>query len=402
MSHEKSKFSLFQKEKQFLIALSRTCIDQTLETYILTSVQSGLNWEKLYSLALSNGVLPLAFKSLNRCCAGLIPKDVFKKFKASARKTAIINLSMSSILFKLLTVLNQNNIIAVPFKGPLLAHSVYGDLSLRSFGDLDVLVNTFDVSQAYTLLTKVGYEPEIQLSSSQIIQFIKTEDNISFKQSGTGVIVELHWELSGNYLPKALTLNIVQLRIVKDDFHKHTVLTLGNEDLLIYLCIHGSKHIWHRLEWICCVNELITNNSKLNWTLVLQLADEWSARRMLAIGLLLTEELFDTSIPEEILDRMSKDKKANEMAFLIVSMYMEKNSRDKATCFGNRFAFWQLGCVETVRGKIRLFVAMSFFPTIEDWRRMPLPAQLSFLYWFLRPMRLIFEVLKRIFSWKKF
>jgi len=400
MSHEKSKFSLFQKEKQFLIALSRTCIDQTLETYILTSVQSGLNWEKLYSLALSNGVLPLAFKSLNRCCAGLIPKDVLEKFKASARKTAITNLSMSSILLKLLTVLNQNNIIAVPFKGPLLAHSVYGNLSLRSFGDLDVLVNTFDVSQAYTLLTKTGYEPEIYLTNSQIIQFVKTEDNISFIHSQIGVIIELHWELSGNYLPRALTLDTVQPRIVKDDLLDHTVLTLGDEDLLIYLCIHGSKHIWHRLEWICCVNELITNNSKLNWTLVLQLANEWSAGRMLAIGLLLAVKLFNTIIPEEILHIVSKDKKANGMVSLIVGMYMEENSGNKVTYFGNRFAFWQFGCTETVRGKIRLVVAMSLFPTIEDWRRMPLPAQFSFFYWFFRPLRLIIEVIKRIFSRK--
>jgi hypothetical protein len=44
----------------------------------------------------------------------------------------------------------------VPFKGPALAVQAYGDLSLRQYDDLDLLIHEADVPRAYQLLIANG------------------------------------------------------------------------------------------------------------------------------------------------------------------------------------------------------------------------------------------------------
>ena len=61
----------------------------------------------------------------------------------------------------------NHGITAIPYKGPALALQVYGDLKLRSFVDLDVLVRRSDAARAGTLLAARGYRPHLQLSPAQ-------------------------------------------------------------------------------------------------------------------------------------------------------------------------------------------------------------------------------------------
>jgi len=54
------------------------------------------------------------------------------------------NVFLTNKLFEILNLFKKNDILALPFKGPVLAESVYGDLSLRQFVDLDILVHNHD------------------------------------------------------------------------------------------------------------------------------------------------------------------------------------------------------------------------------------------------------------------
>ena len=46
----------------------------------------------------------------------------------------------------------------IPYKGPVLSTSIYHDLALRSFGDLDILVHEHEVLRVLDLLVSYGYE----------------------------------------------------------------------------------------------------------------------------------------------------------------------------------------------------------------------------------------------------
>ncbi len=60
-------------------------------------------------------------------------------------------------LVEILRLLEANNITAIPYKGPVLAASVYDNLVLRQAGDLDILVHSRDVSKAKALISSLGF-----------------------------------------------------------------------------------------------------------------------------------------------------------------------------------------------------------------------------------------------------
>jgi hypothetical protein len=59
-------------------------------------------------------------------------------------------------LLQTLELLRESGIQTVPFKGPALAVQAYGDLSLRQYDDLDLLIHEADVPRAYQLLIANG------------------------------------------------------------------------------------------------------------------------------------------------------------------------------------------------------------------------------------------------------
>ena len=47
---------------------------------------------------------------------------------------------MSAELIRIMKLLEKNDIKALAFKGPVLSQMVYGDITLRQYVDLDVLI----------------------------------------------------------------------------------------------------------------------------------------------------------------------------------------------------------------------------------------------------------------------
>ena len=86
-----------------------------------------------------------------------------------------------------------------------------------------------------------------------------------------------------------------------------SVQGLCPEDLLILLCVHGSKHAWEQLKWVCDVAELVRRRPALDWSRVLFQSNEWHCRRMVLLGLAMAHSLFDTVLPRMVLHEIQTD-----------------------------------------------------------------------------------------------
>jgi len=64
---------------------------------------------------------------------------------------------MTQHLLKVLDLLTGSGVEAIPFKGPVLAVQAYGDLLMRSFVDLDILIHAKDLSRVSKILIDQGY-----------------------------------------------------------------------------------------------------------------------------------------------------------------------------------------------------------------------------------------------------
>jgi hypothetical protein len=67
------------------------------------------------------------------------------------------NLLFAGELLRLLAEFKKNGVAIAAFKGIVLAESLYRDLSLREFCDLDLIVHQEDLSKAENILAACGY-----------------------------------------------------------------------------------------------------------------------------------------------------------------------------------------------------------------------------------------------------
>src|SRR3954452_19583469 len=68
-----------------------------------------------------------------------------------------LDLRLEQLLCEVVTVLDESSIGYRALKGPVLAHTVYRDPSLRSFGDVDVLVSDADFDRAIEAMRVLGF-----------------------------------------------------------------------------------------------------------------------------------------------------------------------------------------------------------------------------------------------------
>jgi hypothetical protein len=95
---------------------------------------------------------------------------------------------------------------------------------------------------------------------------------------------------------------------------RRTIMTLGIEELLIVLCMQGSKHVWDDLKWLCDVAELVRRRHAMDWSRLLFLTDEWGCRRLLLMGLATAHTLFDLPLPRSIQDAVLADPDIHNLA----------------------------------------------------------------------------------------
>ena len=85
--------------------------------------------------------------------------------------------------------------------------------------------------------------------------------------------------------------------------------SLSFNDLLIYLCLHGSRHGWERLAWVCDINELIRSRQDIDWDLLFTESKRLGCENVVVLGLRLIREFFGFNIPAGDWKKINGDNK---------------------------------------------------------------------------------------------
>lgn len=383
------------REDALIIACSRTVMPEFVAGLVRNFANDRLDWHYVKKASIKHGVLPLVYRNLQAGGAG-VPAETLDGMRKDSLYIVARNLYLAKVLLDTLRLFQDNGIFALPFKGPVLAENVYGDLTLRMFNDLDILVSPEDSWKAIELLTERGYIPYVQLSRSQLNAYQKTEDDMIMVHSDGKPVIELHWEMTGRVLPEPMDLELVGSRLRATQVLDVEVPDLSNEDLLIYLCIHGSRHMWERLEWICCIAELIRASDNLRWDDLFERAKSLRCRPILKHGLLLAYRLFDAALPESVVDNLKSDDLQAQLAECVANSLFPLYIDGQKEGHGNRFSGLQFKLRETYVDKVRYGWLQLTGAREADWRWLALPACLAFCYRSLRPLRLCLQSL----SWR--
>jgi len=221
--------------------------------------------------------------------ADLVPVDELSILKELFQQNAIRNLQMTHHLLKVIDLLGGSGVEAMPFKGPVLAVQAYGDLSMRSFVDLDILIHANDLSPAYQILNDQGYilTDKGQLSIWRIFKIIQGKNlNFTFHDD----ILELHWKIIERLFAVPLDMDQVWDRSLPVSINNRMVKTLSPEDMVIVLCFHGLKHAWQRLNWLADLIYTVSNHPDLQWHDIVVRAETMGLKRILLMGLFLAQK----------------------------------------------------------------------------------------------------------------
>jgi hypothetical protein len=373
-------------EKLLLVGCARTNLTPEVATTIREILERPLDWDYLLWEAGENSLAPLLDRHLSAVAPSAAPPAAQEQLKKTCRANTVRCLYLTAELINILRLFQAQNIPAIPYKGPVLAAQAYGDVALREFEDLDIILRQSDVPKAHEIIVSLGYKPKFDwiLSPGAAASLVPGEYN--YRDEPRRAMVELHTEITLRHFPikpdlDAFIRNLAPVRLSDRD-----ILTFAAEDLLPMLCIHGAKDFWERLSWIADVSELLRSHPALDWDRVARFAQPLHATRMLNLGLALAVRVLGACLPPEVGSRVQADRVAGQVAGEVHHRLLSRPFRTLDAA--GRFHFRRRMLAAKFRGW-RYAMRLAVVPSEDDWQMIRLPRALAPLYVALRPLRLL-------------
>lgn len=378
-------------EAEIVLLCARTTWDDAATCGLAARLAAGLDWGEVVRLVREHGVAALVFRSLDGVRPGLVPMPVLDDLRGQFYAVTARNLLFERELLQIVRLLEGHGIPVIPFKGPLLAQAAYGSGSLREYVDLDILVPRRDLRRARALLHQRGYRPILTLDGFARTAYRQSECALDLMSQDESIVLELHWDLMPRYFSLAFDLDQVWREHRWQRIGQETVRSLSLPDLLVFLCVHGTKHRWEQLRWICDVAELIRAHPDLDWDAVVGRARQVGAERMLLLGLLLAADLLAARPPSEIIGRAEGDPVVVALARTVCARLFDPEDER----FAARNLFY-VRAMERRWQRLRYCLHVGLIPTKAELAARSLPPTLSILHYPLHSLGLIGQALAEV------
>jgi hypothetical protein len=378
-------------EFELLRLCARLTVDSAVQSRIAALLSHELDWDFLIAIAHRHRVLPLVYRTLSRIVPHSIPEPAMLRFRGAIQANAKRNLFLTAALCEVIDLFRAHEIGFIPYKGPVVASLLYGDLSLRQFADLDIIVPVEDVARAKALLVSRGYRPERVMSEEQLRAFISTEKDITLLRDDQGINLEIHWGITTANDPISIRPQWLWEDLRPWAVAGRPVRTHSSEDLLLILCVHGAKHGWERLAWLCDVAEIVRSPGRLDWNRALERARRNGADRILYLGLALARDLLGAELPADVSQAIEADAVLKPLSEQVKGwLFSEEPVRLN---LGERERYF-MRLREHPADRFRVAVKQARFYlalTSRDKEALPVPQCLMWSLYLLRPVRLARE-----------
>ncbi len=390
--------------ERLLLACARVRLDSTTRCRITNLVQAGeIDWERLSAIAGTHGVRPLVCRSLRLAVLRRMPASVVRALDREFHVSAARNLSMCGELLHTMDLLTRHGIRAIPFKGPVLAASLYDSPCLREFADLDVLIDASDARRAVEILSRCGY------THSKGATLWASNSHIGLAGPRERWSIELQWDLAARWelarFRRAPALDFEHFWSRRETINLcgRQMPALGPEDLMLLLSTHGARHCWSRLVWVCDIAELVRTRPNLDWDWLLRTAAQIRCRRRLHVALYLASTLLDANLPRFVCERMRSDMAIPEIAGQVTSRWFPHPPAPDSAARGRThireyahdldkhalFVSFHRRRQDRLRLWLR-FLCARLKPTDADRNAVPLPPSLAWALYLFRPLRVAY------------
>jgi len=353
-----------------------------------TELFRDLDWEIFIQLAQHHRVYPYLYRQLKTMNEEWVPAWVIQKFYSLYVKNTFQMLHLSGEMEHVGRLFAEHDIQCLFLKGPVIAQDLYGDISLRTSCDLDLILPLEDLSKAEAILLQQGYIKDDYIRTV-LNDWKWRHHHIVFFHSGKGIKVELHWRLNPSPAKDPAFADLWSHRRTSS-LTKQPIYYLGQEDLFLFLVSHGARHGWSRVRWLLDIRQLLLQG--LNAPKLTELLRKHHYYYIGGQALELASGLLSAPIDPQLqpMQNAAQSRRLAQDAIFYLERMVNLHSPpipEEVDSYHKRHQFRLL----TVSRKF-LFVLSFLFPYPEDAETLPLPRNLHFLYVPLRPF---------LWAWRK-
>lgn len=394
-----------------IIHLFKSSFIPSLHQYLSPSFKLNSNysidssqWQALVQKAMNHRVLPLLYKKLSDR-ADQVPADLMAQLKEMNNQTSLKAIALTGELINLIEILEEHHIPAIAYKGPILSLLAYGSISARAFDDLDIWVQPQHFFKPKTVLEPYGYQAQLlsMLSPQQEQAFFGRLGEYLMVNSETQIHLDVHGRcVAGDGFAEFLDLNCFWDRLETINLMGRSIQTLCCEDLVLYLCIGAGKDGWPYLKHVCDLATLIERHPNLDWDQILQEARRLKMEQMLRIGLLLIHSILAIPLNDRLLSFTQQSRSAQwisqRIAQRLTSEQLPLTTDPSLERFLVRWIMldtWKHK-FSYLSAKVIWNIKLFFMINDLDYQFFSLPRPLYFLYYGIRPIRLLYKYRNRL------
>jgi len=361
-----------------------------------------VNWDILLQLAVHHRVYPLVYKTLSRLNNPAVPDHVLGLLRQKYRENAMQAISMTGETIRIVKRLENHGICAVVLKGTPLSWRLYGDITIRPSRDIDILVSTDELKKTIGILENEGYrriytEHILTPRQLQIIskKAVNHSNHFVYQHNEKKIYLEIHWKL-GNHvhaLPLPTGRNIKRIEVAGI-----LLPVLSDEELLLYLILHGAGHGWYRLRWLIDI-AMFTQQGDVDWEKTEYLARSFGIQSFLYQYLIMTNQILAMPVPPNLLSIATHDRTASRLARMAMNLCLSAADFQIRGANGQYTNYWpniyQFNVLTGWKNRFN-YILKLFAPAVDDILLISLPDRLYALYYVIRPLTFIGRRLRKL------
>jgi len=374
--------SSFSGDPELELLLACCAHDQTRER-VQYALRSAVDWERVARLAEHHGVIAQVYTAVARVDGVLLSEmlPVRQRYDRSIHQA----LWLTRELLRILEHLEDCGIGALPYKGPVLAQILYGNVTSRQFADLDLLVRPDDLPKIKDALAELGYEASLRLSPPEERAYVAEGYEWVFDLGEQRNLLEIQWRILPRFYAIDFDVERFFKRAVTIELCGRSVRTLCSEDLILVLCVHAAKHAWTQLSWMREIGEL-SQSRALDMGAVCKEAGRLGICRIVAVGFLLANSLFGVEIQKAVQEYVQRDVAVENIVHRVLTLLSQGKEFDPESV---RYFRLMMDVRERCQDRARFLSRLALTPSLGEWSAISLPGWLFPMYRVVRFLRLL-------------
>jgi len=353
-------------------------------------LRGGIDVDIVLELAAQHGVRPNLLQALSRLSWIHVPPLMREALVAFQHGHLLRALAVSNELIRLSADFSESGIDFAAFKGPVLAMQLYGDVALREYSDIDIIVPPAQADRAEGVLSAQGYR-NTQGDAAFRRAFLRHQRQYAFVRDDVDAAVDLHWDFSAERLPFPLHAADIWSALQPVAIGGVDIPSLDGEELVLLLAGHGTKEAWRSLGWVCDFAMLVERLPDLDWPSIHARARRNGSACSILLAAAMAQQLLEQPVAPFVLAALDR-----QPAVLALARELAGRLRRAFPADIERANLEDLMLCDRLGDRILASTKIAMTPTPSDYYALPLPAALWPTYRLTRPARLAAGAVRRV------